>query len=266
MIIVLDVETTGLDTQTDRIVEIAIAIRGGVPTTVRVNPGIPIPPEASAVHGVTDADVAGAPGFASIAHAVVNALDLAEVVIGYNVRFDIEIVNAELARIGVEPIDYRRKHVIDPLRLWTAMEPRNLVAAHRRFVGGDFDAHRAGDDVTATMRVLTGMIDAFNLAGRGWATIAEVADPNPERRTWLGPSSHIVWRDDAAVLAFGKHDGIDVYELALHDRGFLAWIERKDFPAHVRRIAEAARRAASKRPPATREEFYTWLRKEYPSV
>ena len=98
----------------------------------------------------------------------------ARVLIGYNVAFDLDMLQAEFARAGLPPLDVAGKLIVDPYRLWGAMEPRGLQYAHRRFVGSDFDgAHRAGADVAATAAVLCGMLAAFGLQPE-WYSLAEL--------------------------------------------------------------------------------------------
>lgn len=240
-IIVVDVETTGLDTSKDRIVELCVQYAlddGGPCITQRFDPGCPIPPEVSAIHGITDADVAGMPAWSAwIADAegrtFLRAVARAEAWVGYNPRFDAEMVAAEMRRTGHGEFRYPR--LICAMDIWNAYEPRTLANAYRRFVdaGGFEQAHSAKADVAATAAVVRAEIATFNLDGK------PIEEWIPGQSSWWGPTSHVVWADDGALLLnFGKHKGVSVH---LIDAGFWRWLLGKaDFPAHVRELANQA--------------------------
>lgn len=240
-ILVLDVETTGKDRATDQIVELCLLLGLGPDAECRgwrIRPTVPIHPEAQAVHGITAADLESCPPFRDVASQLVAYLTAAEVIVGYNVAFDLDIVQAELQRAGQQPLDLTGKHVVDVLRLWQHVEPRTLVAAHERFCGSQLtDAHAASADVAATARVLGAMLDRFGLTGWPWPELAAIANPFPGRENWIGPSHHIQWDRGNPVFAFGKHKG---YRIDLVDPGFLSWVLGKDFPAHVKEVCRAA--------------------------
>ena len=158
-LIFFDLETTGLDCQHDRIVELsAIKLNPDCSRTkfyYLLNPGIPIPEEATDIHGITDEDVADQPSFCDIAeevHQFFTGCDLA----GYNVRrFDIPLLMEEFHRCKMYPILLTETKVIDVLSLYTKKEPRDLTAAVRYFCKEELDkAHSAQADVEATMKVL----------------------------------------------------------------------------------------------------------------
>lgn len=242
-VVILDVETTGKDVSRDQIVEISIQLGLGEIAECRgwrIKPTVEIHPEAQKVHGISAADVANCPTFREVALEVVGLLGVAEVIVGYNVAFDLDILNAELARVALPPIDTAAKLVVDVLRLWHHVEPRTLVAAHEKFVGEPLtNAHAASVDVAATGRVLRAMLDRFGLAGRAWPELAAIANPFEKRANWIGPSHHFQWDCGHAVVAFGKHAGIRIDRV---DPGFLSWILTKDFPAHVKEICHVALR------------------------
>lgn len=182
-VVIFDCETTGTDRAADQIIELCIQ-RGldpaapGAVTTWRIKPSVPIHPGAQAVHGIALEDLDGCPEFAEIAERVADAFASARVVIGYNVAFDIEMLEAEYARIGRASPGFADKQVVDAFRLWQQFEPRSLQHAHQRFVGDRFDAaHSARADVAATARVLAGMLKVFNLDGQNWEQIASVCRP-----------------------------------------------------------------------------------------
>ncbi len=235
--IIIDTETTGLNTSSDQIVEICISVNDA-PKVWRVRPTVAIPATATAVHGITDADVAACPPFAAVAAEIVAVMSAAEVIVGFNLRFDLDIIQAELERAGAPRLDLAAKQVVDVLRLWHHVEPRTLVAAHERFVGAQLDnAHAASVDVAATGRVLSAMLDRFGMTDRAWPELAAIANPFSGRANWIGPSHHIQWENGVAILAFGKHRGARLDQV---DPGFLRWVLGKDFPHHVKEVCIAA--------------------------
>ncbi len=199
------------------------------------------------------------PGQRELGHRREALLATADVIIGYNVAFDIEMLQAEYARIGKPLLDFSTTKIVDAFRLWQQCEPRSLQHAHQRFVGGEFAAaHTASADVAATGRVLAGMLRHFALDGQDWDQIASKADPlGAQRASWVGPSRHLRWENEVIVLGFGKHGGAPVHELAAGpDRSFLKWVVEKDFPVHVAEVCKAALDLAG-------DAFLSWARDRY---
>jgi DNA polymerase-3 subunit epsilon len=243
-VIVFDVETTGTERARDQVIELCVqlGLDEDAPHRVwRLRPSVSIQPEAQAVHGISMEDLAGCPGFGEVADEVRQVFAHAQVLIGYNVAFDIGMLQAEFDRLG-QTLEMHDKLIVDAFRMWQQCEPRSLQHAHRRFVGDAFaEAHSAAADVAATGRVLRGMIDMFGLAGRDWSSIAEVCEP--ERASWIGPTHHVRWSPEGrAVLGFGKHAGQPLDVLAQAEGGgYLRWmLSRGDFPPHVREICTRA--------------------------
>jgi DNA polymerase III subunit epsilon len=259
-IVVLDVESTGKERLTDQIIELCLlrGIDSHDTRTWRIRPTVPIHPEAMKVHGITAEDLDACPSFAEIAPQFVPLLTEADVIVGYNVSFDIDMLQAELARAQMPPIDLASKQIIDVLRLWHHVEPRTLVAAHAKFCSEvHTDAHQATADVAATARVLVKMLEAFDLTGKAWSEIAAISDPFQGRSAWIGPSAHVQWDESGAVvLGFGKHKGCPVDQA---DPTFLRWIIGKDFPAHVKNVCSAALALRGRG-----TKFVDWVSKHYP--
>jgi DNA polymerase-3 subunit epsilon len=271
-LVIFDCETTGIDFGRDQIIELCVQhglANEATTRTWRIKPAVPIQAAAQAVHGIAMEDLEGCPPFVACADDIVAVFADAEVIVGYNIAFDIDMLQAELARAGKPPLDLVGKQVVDALRLWQQCEPRSLTHAHRRFVGEEFAAaHSASADVAATGRVLLGMLRAFGLADdrgcRDWGEIANVCDPL--RRSWVGPSRHLRWDGSTTkpgiVLGFGKYAGAAMHELAAGpDRSFLRWmIDRpsdRGFPAHVVEICRAALDMPG-------DDFLTWARDKWP--
>ncbi|ACY18558.1 3'-5' exonuclease [Haliangium ochraceum] len=255
-LLVFDVETTGTDRRRDQIIELCVQFGLGddAPNRVwRIRPDVAIEPAAQEVHGISMDDLAECPRFPEVADELRELFASATVLVGYNVSFDIGMLQAEYERLG-QFLDLGGKDVVDAFRLWQQCEPRSLQHAHKRFVGSDFAAaHSAAADVAATGRVLSGMLEHFGLADQDWGAVASVCEP--ERATWVGPSHHVRWSPEGQpVLGFGKHNGKPLETLArLEDGGYLRWIMNKDFPPHVREICARALELPS-------GELVVWLR------
>lgn len=194
-VVIFDVETTGTDRIRDQVIELGVQFGldgagSGGSQVWRIRPSCPIHPDAQAVHGISMEDLEGCPSFGEVARDIREVIDGALVLIGYNLAFDIEMLQAELHRAGLSPVDVTGKQLVDPLRLWQRCEPRSLQAAHRRFVGQEFAAaHSASADAAATGRVLRGMLSHFKLAG-DWTAIARVCEarqPPPPIRAEADP-------------------------------------------------------------------------------
>lgn len=260
-IVVFDTETTGLKpVDQHRIIELTCqqGLQDGDPIrTWRIKPGVPISPGAQAVHGISAEDLADCPSFADIADEVWEWLEPATILVGYNVGFDISFLESEFERAGRRVDLASGRTIVDPFKLWQAMEPRSLIAAHGRFAGdaGNFDRpHSAEEDVRATARVLNGMVKAFELENESWSAVAQKCFP-PH---WIGPSRHIQWNGSVAIIGFGKHEGEPVFDLAKRNPGYISWMRDGDFPRHVRSVAHGALTTENE------DAFHARLREFYP--
>ena len=257
-VVVLDVETTGKERATDQIIEMCLRFGLGPDAearTWRIRPEVPIHPEALSVHGITMEALASCPLFSDVVAEFLPLIVAADVLVGYNVAFDLDMLQAELARAGMPPLSFAGRQIVDVLRLWHHVEPRTLVAAHAKFCGETLvDAHQAAVDVAATARVLSSMLATFGLLDKPWPEIATISDPFANRAAWLGSSPHIQWDESGAVVfGFGKYKG---QQVANADGGFLRWVLAKDFPPHVHKIC----RVALER----RRKFGEWIATYYP--
>ena len=261
-IVVFDCETTGTDRVRDQVIELCVqrGLEEDAPSKVwRVRPSAPIHPGAQAVHGITIEDLADCPRFEAISAEVADVFADADIIVGYNITFDIDMLQAEYARIGKPLLDFASKKIVDAFRLWQQCEPRSLMHAHQRFVGAEFAAaHTASADVAATGRVLAGMLKHFELEGQDWEQIALKSDPlAAQRASWVGPSRHLRWDGEVIVLGFGKHSNAPVHELAAGpDRSFLTWVCERDFPVHVAEVCKAALELPG-------DKFLSWAKDRY---
>ena len=236
---VFDIESTGVVPLRDRIVEIAvmkIMPDGTSRTTVRrLNPGMPIPPGATAVHGITDADVADCPRFEDIAEKLLHYLadcDLA----GYNISgFDVPMLENEFKRAGLD-LEVSKRKVVDAYAIFCKLYPRTLTAAYKFFCGKDLtDAHGAAADTAATWEVLLGELEKHPELPRELDALADYSDmSDPDA---VDKSRRFKWSGDEVIVNFGKYAGRPLREIAENEPGFLRWIIKNDFPDDVREIA-----------------------------
>jgi DNA polymerase-3 subunit epsilon len=261
-ILVIDCETTGKD-RPRQIVELCLqrGLGEGAPQWVRrFHPKYcPITPEAQQVHGISMEDVARAPEFHALALEISEWFLWADVIVGYNVEFDLQALQEEFARclqVGLRNINLTHdKPIVDAYRLWQVMEPRSLAKAHERFAGKKLEgAHDASVDVAATGRVLIGMLERFGLLDRPWTELAELCAPKREP-SWIGPSHHLQWKDGKVVFGFGKYKGQDVTEVR---SSYVEWCLAGGFPDHVVKILKASLRHSS-------SGFVAWCRENYRS-
>jgi len=192
-LMVFDVESTGTRKDHDQIIELS-AQQGFSPDaarkTWRIKPSVPISPGAQRVHGISMDDLKDCEPFSTHAPKLRRLFEKADVIVGYNVSFDLDMLQAEFRRAKLPPLDLTEKLIIDPYRLWQQMEPRTLQDAHRRFVGSEFDeAHSADADIAATARVLQSMIKEFKISGRSWE---EVSDPSITHKHFAGTGTHFI--------------------------------------------------------------------------
>ena len=237
-----DLEATGVSPRSDRIVEVAISRLGPDGKLdhyiQRVNPEIPIPPETTEIHGISDEDVKDCPTFPQIAkdvYAFLEGCDLG----GYNVlRYDIPMLTEEFTRAGFR-FDWESKQVIDAQRIFHQREPRDLAAALTFYCDDvHLDAHGAEADVLATMRVLEGELERY---GDLPHTVAALDDYcNPRDPAWVDRIGRLKWQDGEIVLNFSRKKGALLRDLIENDRSFVKWILRSDFPADMREIVARA--------------------------
>jgi len=224
-----DTETTGVDTATDRVIELCIMGDDNRTITWRIKPMIPISESAQAVHGICMDDLKDCPTFLQVSQDIFPYFEEAEVLIGYNVGFDIAMVSEEFERCGIS-FNLKSKHVVDPLKLWYAHEQRNLEGAYKHFTGKTLEgAHAAEADVKAAREVLDAMIERWGLGDKSWPELADICEP--DRHKFVGTTNHFLWDEEGKVVfGFGKHKG----ERAWNNRDYLQWMLRGTFPSTVK--------------------------------
>lgn len=222
----LDLETTGLSPARDRVVELAV-LRvqpdGEVMERVRrFNPGIPIPPAATAVHGIADADVADEPPFASRARSLADLLEPCDLA-GFNIRrFDLPMLLAELQRAGV-PFSLEGRRVLDAQVVFHREEPRDLSAAARFYLGRELeDAHSALADIRATAEVLGTQLQRYEHLPRDADGLHRYCDEVAPFQTAL----ERWFREDEGKRVFrrGKHKDRPLSQVAREEPDYLRWM------------------------------------------
>lgn len=234
-LVFFDLETTGTNINTDRIVEICylkVQPNGNEESkTMRINPEMPIPAEASAVHGIYDADVADCPTFKEVARKVaadIEGCDLA----GFNSnRFDIPVLAEEFLRAGVD-IDLSRRKFIDVQVIFHKMEQRTLSAAYKFYCDRNLeDAHTAAADTRATYEVLMAQLDRYPELKNDVAFLSEYSSFNKN----VDFAGRMVYDDKGVeVFNFGKYKGMAVTEVLKRDPGYYGWILNNDFTLNTK--------------------------------
>ena len=244
-LVCVDLEATGVWVGRDRIVQIAtasISQDGTVSTwSSLVNPEQPIPSETTAIHGISDSMVTGAPTFAQVAETV-GALLAGCDLTGYNVdRFDRRLLAAEFRRAGLEDPTAGAR-VIDAYTILVRQEPRRLDDA-LRFYGVQEEQinrqpHDASSDVEAAVAVLVAQLKTYPELPKTVDALHNWLYPRDPNR--IDADGKLAWRDGVATVAFGAQAGTSLADLAANDRGFLEWVLRKDFSDEVKAIVRDA--------------------------
>lgn len=239
-IVFFDLETTGISVSKDRIVEISIIkvfpdaheeVR-----TYRVNPEMPIPPESTAIHGISDDDVSDCPRFREIARTVAALFEGSDVA-GYNSnKFDIPLLAEEFLRAGID-FDIHKCRFVDVQNIFHKKEKRTLEAAYRFYCDKELtDAHSAEADARATYEVLKSQLDRYpDLLN----DVAFLSDYTTMTRN-VDLNGRMVYNDNGEeVFNFGKYKGFRVVDVLARDPGFFSWMLNGDFPLETKRILTA---------------------------
>ena len=238
-IVFFDLETTGIDVAKDRIVElcyIKVFPNGNEEAkSMRINPVIPIPKQASEVHGIYDEDVKDCPTFKDIAadlYKVLEGCDLA----GFNSnKFDIPLLCEEFLRLGMD-FDVAKRRCIDVQNIYHKLEKRTLVAAYRYYCGKDLEnAHSALADTRATLEVLEAQLDKYpSDLQNNVGFLAEYSKMNHN----VDFAGRIIKNDAGVeVFNFGKHKGKPVADVLLRlDPSYYAWMMQGDFAQNTKQV------------------------------
>lgn len=237
-LVFFDLETTGTNIAQDRIVEISMikVFPDGhdEEKTYRINPTIPISAEATAIHHITDADVANCPTFKEKAHEIEQYFKGCDIA-GFNSnRFDIPLLVEEFLRVGLD-IDFRRCNIIDVQNIYHKKEQRTLVAAYKTYCNKDLEtAHSANGDTRATYEVLKAQLDRYPDLQNDAKALADYSRMQ-EILDYSGRLKHNENND--IVFNFGKHKNKPVRDVLLHiDPNYYDWIMKSDFTLDFKNV------------------------------
>jgi DNA polymerase-3 subunit epsilon len=249
----IDVETTGLKPHSDRIVELSILKihpEGKEEYhSRRINPGTPIPPDATAVHGITDNDVANEPKFSQYAKGIRTFLEGCDIA-GFNViKFDLPFLEAEFARANIE-FSRQGRYLVDSQVIYHQRDPRNLEAAYQKYCGREMkNAHKAEEDAKAAAEILDGQLHMYQDLPREVAGLCALCYQVVENA--IDAEGKFIWAEGEAVCNFGKHNGRLLREIAADAPDYLEWICRGDFSVEVKNLVMKALEGEFPEPPET---------------
>jgi len=236
-IVFFDLETTGVDTAHDRIVEISMIkiMPDGerIVKTRKLNPEMHIPEAATAVHGITDEDVKDCPRFAQVAKSLAQFLTGCDFG-GFNSnRFDMPVLVEEFLRAGVD-VDFKRRRFVDVQNIFHKMEQRTLVAAYKFYCDKDLtDAHSAEADTLATYEVLKAQLDRYPELENDIDALADFSSRG-ETADYAG---RIVYDEQGSeVFGFGKYKGRRVEDIFEQDPSYYTWMMNGDFPLYTKKV------------------------------
>ena len=241
-LVIFDLETTGVNVRLDRIVEIGalkLCPDGRRENWKRrINPQRPIPPGATAIHGIRDEDIAAAPTFAEVAFDLQRFLAGCDFA-GFGVlKFDLPLLSEEFRRANLTFATADAK-IVDVQRIYHLREPRTLTAALRFYRDKDHTgAHGAEADVLATLEVLEGQFERYPDLPHDVDALDQLCQPKREEN--LDSGGRLKWRDGEVTIGFGQKSGSTLRELAAKDPSYLKWILNKDFPPEVKQIVRDA--------------------------
>lgn len=236
-LIFFDLETTGTNVTTDRIVEMSLIkiYPDGTEEkkSRRLNPQMPIPAEATAVHHITDEDVKDEPTFSMISKDLLKIFEGCDIA-GFNSnKFDVPLLMEEFSRAGLN-FDISDRKFIDVQNIFHKKEQRTLVAAYKFYCGGDLkEAHSALADTQATYEVLLGQLEKYDDLENSVEFLSKYSTTGRN----VDLAGRIVLNDkDQPMFNFGKHKGKTVEQVLKTDPSFLDWMLQGDFPKNTKDV------------------------------
>src|SRR3990172_3701939 len=236
-------ETTGVNVASDRIVEISILKinpdGNKEVKTMRINPGIPIPKEASEIHKIYDEDVKDCPSFKEAAHEISKFLEGCDLA-GYNSnRFDVPILVEAFLRAEID-FEIKGRKLIDVQNIFHQMEPRTLCAAYKFYCSKPLEnAHSAEADVTATFEILEAQLDKYSEDLKNDTTYLHNFTSKTKN---VDLAARIVFNAKGIeIFNFGKHTGKSVEDVFAAEPSYYDWMMKGDFPLYTKKIITAIR-------------------------
>lgn len=247
-LVFFDLETTGVNIGTDRIVEISyikLFPNGDRESkTYRIKPTMinsrgeevqmHIPEEAAAIHGIHDEDVVSCPTFKERAQEIADVIADADLA-GYNSNhFDVPLLAEEFIRAGLM-VDLKKKKMVDAFTIFTKQEPRNLTAAYKFYCGKNLeDAHSADADTMATYEVLMAQLERYEDVP---CTVNELHEYTQGKVQFADFAGRIAINDKGIeVFNFGKYKGMPVEDVLRRDRSYFNWLMDTDFPEYTKGV------------------------------
>jgi DNA polymerase III subunit epsilon len=230
----IDLETTGINLATDRIIEIAIVkvLSDGKRSVKRklINPQIPIPKQSSDLHGITDEMVKDAPVFKEVAQELKQMLDGCDIA-GYNSnRFDIPMLVEEFLRADVD-FEMKGRRLIDVQNIFHKMEQRTLSAAYKFYCNKVLDgAHSAEIDATATHEILIAQLERYPDLGTSIDSVLKLIGEEPI----VDFARRFVMENGIEIFNFGKYKGKAVAEVLRTEPQYYDWMMKGDFPQYTK--------------------------------
>ncbi len=230
----IDLETTGINVSTDRIVELAIVkIMPDASKQIKrklVNPEMPIPKAATEVHGITDEMVHQAPTFKQIANEVKQFIEGADLA-GYNSnRFDIPMLNEEFLRAGMS-VNLENRKLLDVQKVFHMMEQRTLSAAYKFYCNKNLeDAHSAEADASATWEILEAQLEKYPVLGNSVESVVKFTGEDHI----IDFARRFIYENGVEVFNFGKHKGKPVSQVLKEEPQYYDWMMKGDFALHTK--------------------------------
>lgn len=233
-LVFIDLETTGTNLATDRIVEVAIVkvLPDGTKQVKHkiINPQIPIPKNSSDIHGITDDKVKDAPTFKEVANELKQFIDNADLS-GYNSnRFDVPLLMEEFLRAGIT-LDMTGRRMLDVQHIFHMMEKRTLGAAYKFYCEKELlDAHSAEADASATWEILEAQLTRYTHLGETLDTILQFTGEEQV----VDFARRFIMENEVEVFNFGKHKGRPVCDVLKAEPQYYDWMMKGDFPLHTK--------------------------------
>lgn len=233
----IDLETTGINVSTDRIVELSvlkISPNGKEEwLSTRVNPEMPIPPKSTAIHGIKDEDVADAPVFKEVAKKLAVFLEGCDLA-GYNaIKFDIPVLAEEFLRVNID-FNFTKRRYVDVQVIFHKKEQRTLIAAYLFYCKKDLEgAHGSKADTAATYEVLKSQLDRYKDLENDVEKLADFSSFNSN----VDFAGRIILDENGVeTFNFGKHKGKPVEKVFNDEPAYYSWMMNGDFPLYTKKI------------------------------
>jgi DNA polymerase III subunit epsilon len=233
----IDLETTGINIASDRIVEISVLKIGpdGKEEWMvsRINPEMPIPPKSTVIHGISDSDVVSSPTFREVAKNLASFLEGCDLA-GYNaLKFDIPVLAEEFLRVNVD-FNFRKRKYVDVQVIFFKKEQRTLSAAYQFYCNKSIkNAHSSKADTQATYEVLQAQLDMYSDLANDIEKLSEFSAHN-NSADFIG---RIIYDENGVeTFNFGKYKGLHVDQVFKDDPSYYSWMMNGDFPLYTKKI------------------------------